>query len=304
MSVGLPAHHNPSAQTHSHPHNDDRHDFPQGYPQHPDEDAYPRRSPSNASYPQRSWPPPARPPSQAYEGPMPLQLPSLNGVFHDPTRSLYASGTTAVPPGSYGGPSPSDENDMDAFRLPLNSAVASSHPHSPYDYQPHHQQDFHQDRHNNHSQASYRSHHSHLRDHSSSAVASAIPNNPSPGPNTYSHPRQHHPHQQMVSSMMYNPHPSEVPSSAFNRSYSASGSQSYTNSRSSPSLSPQLEVAPIPLPVPVKSEDRHAPAISPSTSRSTTSKRREKPKIELAADQPLTTQGKPRARVYVACVQW
>lgn len=32
--------------------------------------------------------------------------------------------------------------------------------------------------------------------------------------------------------------------------------------------------------------------------------RREKPKIELAADQPPTTQGKPRARVYVACAQW
>lgn len=33
-------------------------------------------------------------------------------------------------------------------------------------------------------------------------------------------------------------------------------------------------------------------------------KRREKPRIELAPDQPPTTQGKPRARVYVACVQW
>lgn len=32
--------------------------------------------------------------------------------------------------------------------------------------------------------------------------------------------------------------------------------------------------------------------------------RREKPRLELAADQPLTTQGKPRTRVYVACVQW
>lgn len=31
--------------------------------------------------------------------------------------------------------------------------------------------------------------------------------------------------------------------------------------------------------------------------------RREKPRIELAPDQPLTTQGKPRARVYVACLQ-
>lgn len=33
-------------------------------------------------------------------------------------------------------------------------------------------------------------------------------------------------------------------------------------------------------------------------------KRREKPRIELAPDQPPTTQGKPRARVYVACLQW
>ncbi|KAG9315829.1 hypothetical protein JVU11DRAFT_3478 [Chiua virens] len=41
----------------------------------------------------------------------------------------------------------------------------------------------------------------------------------------------------------------------------------------------------------------------PSPSRPTKS-RREKPHIELAPDQPLTTQGKPRARVYVACVQW
>ncbi|KAK7690029.1 hypothetical protein QCA50_006673 [Cerrena zonata] len=32
-------------------------------------------------------------------------------------------------------------------------------------------------------------------------------------------------------------------------------------------------------------------------------KRKEKQRIELSPDQPLTTQGKPRARVYVACVQ-
>jgi hypothetical protein len=32
--------------------------------------------------------------------------------------------------------------------------------------------------------------------------------------------------------------------------------------------------------------------------------RREKPRIELAPDQPPTTQGRPRARVYVACLQW
>jgi len=39
----------------------------------------------------------------------------------------------------------------------------------------------------------------------------------------------------------------------------------------------------------------------PSKPRKT---RREKPRIELAPDQPPTTQGKPRARVYVACLQW
>jgi hypothetical protein len=32
--------------------------------------------------------------------------------------------------------------------------------------------------------------------------------------------------------------------------------------------------------------------------------RREKPRIQLAPDQPPTTQGKARSRVYVACVQW
>ncbi|KAF8442970.1 hypothetical protein L210DRAFT_3643870 [Boletus edulis BED1] len=31
--------------------------------------------------------------------------------------------------------------------------------------------------------------------------------------------------------------------------------------------------------------------------------RRAKPRLDLAPDQPLTTQGRPRARVYVACVQ-
>lgn len=42
----------------------------------------------------------------------------------------------------------------------------------------------------------------------------------------------------------------------------------------------------------------------PFASSRSSQKRREKPRIELAPDQPLTTQGKPRARVYVACVQW
>ncbi|KAH9854700.1 hypothetical protein C2E23DRAFT_726239 [Lenzites betulinus] len=42
-----------------------------------------------------------------------------------------------------------------------------------------------------------------------------------------------------------------------------------------------------------------SPAPGPSGGRS----RREKPRLELSPDQPLTTQGKPRTRVYVACVQ-
>jgi hypothetical protein len=45
-----------------------------------------------------------------------------------------------------------------------------------------------------------------------------------------------------------------------------------------------------------------APAPSPENSKPR--KPRLKPRIELAPDQPPTTQGKPRARVYVACLQW
>jgi hypothetical protein len=43
--------------------------------------------------------------------------------------------------------------------------------------------------------------------------------------------------------------------------------------------------------------------VSPQPSRSR-KPRREKPRIDLAPDQPPTTQGKPRERVYVACLQW
>lgn len=45
-------------------------------------------------------------------------------------------------------------------------------------------------------------------------------------------------------------------------------------------------------------------AWSPTQSSRPRKSRREKPRIELAPDQPPTTQGKPRARVYVACIQW
>jgi len=43
--------------------------------------------------------------------------------------------------------------------------------------------------------------------------------------------------------------------------------------------------------------------MSPQSSRPR-KQRREKPRIDLAPDQPPTTQGKPRERVYVACLQW
>ncbi|KAF9241190.1 hypothetical protein BU15DRAFT_87399 [Melanogaster broomeanus] len=48
-----------------------------------------------------------------------------------------------------------------------------------------------------------------------------------------------------------------------------------------------------------------SPGAEENTSASRSKKpRREKPRIDLAPNQPLTTQGKPRARVYVACLQW
>lgn len=47
-----------------------------------------------------------------------------------------------------------------------------------------------------------------------------------------------------------------------------------------------------------------SPVESPLTPVSRKKSRRPKHRIELAPDQPLTTQGKPRARVFVACLQW
>ena len=35
-----------------------------------------------------------------------------------------------------------------------------------------------------------------------------------------------------------------------------------------------------------------------------TRKPKDKPRIDLAPDQPPTTEGRPRARVFVACLQW
>ena len=43
---------------------------------------------------------------------------------------------------------------------------------------------------------------------------------------------------------------------------------------------------------------------APAPENSKPRKPRLKPRIELAPDQPPTTQGKSRARVYVACLQW
>ncbi|KAI0781970.1 hypothetical protein C8Q75DRAFT_795994 [Abortiporus biennis] len=60
-----------------------------------------------------------------------------------------------------------------------------------------------------------------------------------------------------------------------------------TTSHSPPNISHSLPVGNDPSPSPPRYVNR----------------RREKPRIELAPDQPLTTQGKPRTRVYVACVQ-
>ena len=71
---------------------------------------------------------------------------------------------------------------------------------------------------------------------------------------------------------------------------------SSVTSHSSPSSSPPPATA-HQLPAQEQPHSSYAPS-------RVTQKRREKPRIALAPDQPLTTQGKPRARVYVACVQW
>jgi hypothetical protein len=62
------------------------------------------------------------------------------------------------------------------------------------------------------------------------------------------------------------------------------------------------EASPTPPPEEFKGHDTDSQP--PSDTSKPKKTRREKPKIALAADQPPTTQGKPRARVYVACIQW
>lgn len=71
----------------------------------------------------------------------------------------------------------------------------------------------------------------------------------------------------------------------------------------SPSSSSQSPPAiPDPLP-PATQTFQSIEALSPTSSLST-ARRKEKPRLALAPDQPLTSQGKARTRVYVACVQW
>jgi hypothetical protein len=47
-----------------------------------------------------------------------------------------------------------------------------------------------------------------------------------------------------------------------------------------------------------------SPDLANSSSNQLRKPRKEKQQIELAPDQPPTTQGRPRTRVFVACVQW
>src|SRR6266851_4755617 len=69
---------------------------------------------------------------------------------------------------------------------------------------------------------------------------------------------------------------------------------------SPPSLiaSPDGPDTPSTRPLPDSPDLGHSPSNEPRKVR------REKPRIELAPDQPPTTQGRPRARVFVACLQW
>ena len=46
------------------------------------------------------------------------------------------------------------------------------------------------------------------------------------------------------------------------------------------------------------------PDLVPPSSNQNRKPRKDKPQIGLAPDQPPTTQGRPRERVFVACVQW
>ena len=158
-------------------------------------------------------------------------------------------------------------------------------------------------------------------------------------PDLYSHPTEHSPHLDI--GLGYDHRESLSPNVAFNQSYDrrASISESHApphipyhnhhqpnsdtgaahlkqiqdlNVLDNISLAPYQSFPPELHSADVGSTSEHfgdsefwlggAPAPSPENSKPR--KPRLKPRIELAPDQPPTTQGKPRARVYVACLQW
>lgn len=114
--------------------------------------------------------------------------------------------------------------------------------------------------------------------------------------------------QELQSSTPYRDHYSQMNSSAYYSAADCSLPYSYpqparlpdacsiashSSSSHSPPAGPEQQLSPV--------SDNSQQAYSLSRP---SSKRREKPRIALSPDQPLTTQGRPRARVYVACVQW
>ena len=159
-------------------------------------------------------------------------------------------------------------------------------------------------------------------------------------PDLYSDPSEHSPHLDI--GLEYDHRESLSPNVAFNQPYDrrASTSESHTlphipyhdhqqphsdigpahlkriqnlNVLDNISLAPYHQSFPLEQhSAPIESTSAHpgdsefwlggAPAPSPENSKPR--KPRLKPRIELAPDQPPTTQGKPRARVYVACLQW
>ena len=160
-------------------------------------------------------------------------------------------------------------------------------------------------------------------------------------PDLYSHPTEHSPHLDIG---LYDHRESLSPNVSFNQSYDrrASTSESHVpphipyhdhhqpSSGTSPAnlkriqtlnVLDNISLAPYPSQQSFSPEQHSAPvgstselsgnsgfwlggAPAPSPENSKPRKPRLKPRIELAPDQPPTTQGKPRARVYVACLQW
>ena len=159
-------------------------------------------------------------------------------------------------------------------------------------------------------------------------------------PDLYSHPTEHSPHLDI--GLGYDHGESLSPNVAFNQSYDrrANTSEAHAppnipyhnqhqpNSGTGPAHLKQIQTLDVlenislaPYHQSFPSEQRSAPigptselsgdsefwlggVPVPSPETSKPRKPRLKPRIELAPDQPPTTQGKPRARVYVACLQW